>query len=127
MSVELPPDAVDRLARFVPRDNLERLRAVTSRPWRWLPAAFGSNAMTFGDHVVFREGQFRVDSPRGLALVAHESLHIGQYRELGKLRFLTRYLIGVVTSRFNHDRHPMEAEFVRRQREIRKQLEQEDG
>jgi len=125
VSIELPPDVVDRLARYVPRENLERMKVVTGRPGRWLPAVLNTGAMTFGDHVVFRAGRYRIDSPRGLALIAHESLHIGQYREMGSFRFAWRYVRGLFSSRFDHDRHPMEAGAVARQAEIRKSLEDE--
>jgi hypothetical protein len=125
MSIELPPDVVDRLARYVPRENLVGMRAVTGRPWRWLPAVLNTGAMTFGDHVVFRAGRYRIDSPRGLALIAHESLHIGQYREMGHFRFAWRYARGLFASRFDHDRHPMEAAAVVKQAEVRRALENE--
>jgi len=125
VSIELPPDVVDRLARYVPRENLERMKAVTGRPWRWLPAALKTGAMTFGDHVVFRAGRYRIDSSRGLALIAHESLHIGQYREIGYLRFAWRYARGLFSSHFDHDRHPMEAAAVAKQAEVLRALENE--
>jgi hypothetical protein len=81
--------------------------------------------MTFGDHVVFRAGRYDIGSPRRLALIAHESLHIGQYRELGYVRFAWRYLRGLFSSRFDHDRHPMEAPCVAKQAEVFRALRDE--
>lgn len=126
MSAELPPDAVDRLSRYVPRENLERMKVVTGAPWCWLPALLNTSAMTFGEHVIFRAGRYQVDSPQWLALIGHESLHIGQYRELGRMRFVVRYLRGMASSRFSHDRHPMEAPLVAKQREIRIKLQADE-
>jgi hypothetical protein len=126
VSAGLPPDAIERLSRFVAREDLERMLVVRERPWRWLPAGLRTGAVTFGRHVVFREGRFRPDTTRGLALIAHESGHIGQFREMGKPGFFLRYGLGLLRSRFRHDRHPMEAPLVSLQRDIRAQLEKED-
>lgn len=122
MSEPLPPGAVETLAAHVQRRDLEAMRVVTGAPGRLVPVLFGTGAMTFGKYVLFRGGKYDVLSARGLALVAHESMHIAQYREMGVPRFLLRYIWGAIRSGFNHATHPMERELVRRQREIRRAL-----
>jgi hypothetical protein len=122
VSAPLPPSAIETLAMHVERRNLEELRVVTGAPGRFVPVLFGTGAMTFGKYVLFRGGKYDILSARGLALIAHESMHIAQYREMGAPMFLLRYLWGAVRTGFKHDAHPMEQELVRRQREIRRAL-----
>jgi hypothetical protein len=127
MSVELPPDVVDRLSRFVPRSDLQAMRVHAGAPLRWMPVLLNTGAMTFGRHVLFRAGRFRIDTPRGLALIAHECGHIGQYREIGFFRFIVRYLRGQFQCRFRHDLHPMEAPMIALQRRVRQELERAEA
>lgn len=122
MSLRLPPDAIDRLAPFVSREDLESVRVMTGAPWEWLPLLLRTGAVTIGKRVFFRKGRYRFDSARGLALIAHETLHTGQYQELGTVRFAWRYLRGLVQARFEHDAHPMEASLVELQRRVRREL-----
>jgi hypothetical protein len=116
-----------RLAPYVDVDVLRRVRVVTGAPGCWLPQLLRASATTLGDTVCFCKGRYDPESPRGLALIAHEALHTVQYREMGRLRFLARYLWEAVKVRFDHDRHPMEAPLVARQREIRQALERQAG
>jgi hypothetical protein len=109
MSRPLPHDAMARLAPYVPREDLQAMRVVTGVPGRWIPWALRAGATTLGRYVFFREGRFRPDTARGLALIAHEAGHVRQWRQLGVVRFLLRYGRGLVASRFQHARHPMEA------------------
>ncbi|MES4791922.1 MAG: hypothetical protein C4321_02055 [Chloroflexota bacterium] len=60
----------------------------------------------------------------GLALIAHEARHIGQVREMGRLRFYIRYLSGQLRCRFRHDRHPLEIPCIQLQRTVRASLRQ---
>jgi hypothetical protein len=87
--------------------------------------ALGASATTLGRWVFFKDGRYRPDTPGGLALIAHEAGHVRQWRELGALDFLLRYGRGLLTSRFRHDDHPMEAPLVEAQRRIRGTLEAE--
>ncbi len=123
MSNSLPDDAVDRLAPFLHREDLRRMRVVTGAPGNWLPALLRTGAVTLGSHVFFRRGRFDLNTPRGLALIGHEAGHIHQYRSLGTARFLLRYLRGAVTARLSHARHPMERDLIMMQRRIREALE----
>jgi hypothetical protein len=122
VSEPLPIAAIEQLAQHVERRNLESMRVVTEAPGRFVPALFGTGAMTFGKYVLFRGGKYDALSAKGLALIAHESLHIAQYREMGVPRFLLHYVWGAIRTGFKHDAHPMERELVRRQREIRRAL-----
>jgi len=122
MSHALPEDVIEKLGNFVPQQELKRVRVMTGVPWEWLPWLLRTGAVTVGDRVFFRKGRYGVDSARGLALIAHEALHTGQYRELGRAGFLLRYLRGLAQCRFKHDAHPMEAELVALQRRVRQAL-----
>lgn len=112
----LPEDVVQLLAPFVAREDLERLRPVTGPPAAWLPAILGASATTFGQFVCFRPGAYNTDTARGLALIAHEGVHVTQFRELGLFRFLARYLRYRLTTRSRGLRHPMEAPCIGVQR-----------
>jgi hypothetical protein len=108
-----------RPQRLVPRELrtfdlvplADRARAVvTVVPW--LPA----HGMTIGRFVFLKRSH--ADRP---GLLAHELVHVRQYRELGYLRFSARYLAAyarnLVRFRFRHDAAyraiPFEAEAYR--------------
>lgn len=126
-AMRLDETTIARLREFVPERDLRAARVVTGRPWRWLPRLIGMGAITFAPFVVFRSGRYRTDTPRGVALIAHEVMHIGQVRELGRIRFYWRYLIGQLRCGFRYDRHPMEVPCIEQQRAIRRVLEARSG
>lgn len=123
MADPLPPDVVDRLAAFVERGDLERMRVVTGAPGAWLPVVLGTGAVVVGDRAFFRQGRYDPVTPKGLALIAHESRHVGQYAELGVARFLWQYAVGAIRTRFRHSQHPMEQPLIAEQLTIREALE----
>ena len=125
--MRLDDATIARLSEFVPERDLRNARIVTRRPWCWLPALLGMGAITFAPFVIFRSGRCRSDTPRGLALIAHETMHIAQVRELGRIRFYWRYLVGQLRCGFRHDRHPMEVPCIERQRAVRRALEARSG
>lgn len=125
--MKLDDPTIARLSEFVPERDLRSARIITGRPWRWLPVVIGMGAITFAPFVIFRSGRYRTDSPRGLALIAHETMHIGQVRELGRISFYWRYLVGQLRCGFRHDRHPMEVPCIERQREVRRVLDARSG
>ena len=127
MSRPLPPAVIEDLARFRPREDLVAMRLHVGGLLGRVPTLFGASAMTFGRHVLIRERSYRTDTAWGLALIAHESGHIPQWRQLGALRFVLDYGRGLIASRFDHDTHPMEALLVVEQRRIRATLEAERG
>lgn len=59
-------------------------------PW-YLPARFA--AITRGNRIYMRPGACRTDTINGLALLAHELAHVGQYRRGATwLSFVLSYL-----------------------------------
>jgi hypothetical protein len=124
MSQRLSRGTIERLSEFVPQRDLEAMRVVRSAPFRWLPTMLGMAASTLGDFVFFRAGYFDELSARGLALIAHEAVHIGQAREMRLPVFLARYLVWNVRCRFQHDRHPLEVPAIELQRRVRRALEE---
>lgn len=123
MTGRLSLPTMERLAPFVPAENLRSMRIVTGRPWCWLPVLLRMSAVTVAYWVIFRQGKYDPVTPRGAALIAHESYHIGQVRQLGVLRFFTRYLWGQFRCGFHHDRHPMEIPAIALQRRVWAELD----
>ncbi len=110
------------LESYVERGDLERMRVVTGWPGRWLPPLLRAGAVTIGDRVFFRAGRYEPGTAKGLALIAHEAVHVGQYREMGAVRFLAKYLWGGLKCGFRHDRHEMEQEALAVQARVRGDL-----
>lgn len=118
----LPDEVVTRLAPFVDAGALRALRVKTGVPWSWVPGIFRAGATTLGHRVLFRDGAYRTADPRGLALIAHEAVHVRQYREMGWVRFLLRYGVGAVRVGFRHNAHALEQEPLRVQAQVRREL-----
>jgi len=118
----LTPEVIERLAPYVDPQSLATFRARTVTPWAWLPRVLRAGAVTLGADVCFKRDAYDPLSPRGLALIAHECVHVRQYRELGATRFLVSYAWGMVTSRGSHDSHPMELEAEALQARLRVEL-----
>lgn len=81
MIVRLGPDEQAR-QRHVPATDRARARIVLVR-W-WLP---GVAATTLGRWILMRRGH-----ERDRSLLAHELVHVRQWRQLGAARFLVEYL-----------------------------------
>jgi hypothetical protein len=79
------------LSTCIPERDLAHARLYDGRvPW-YLPRRF--TAITRGNRVYFRPGACRTDTADGLALLAHELVHVGQYRQGATwLTFLLSYL-----------------------------------
>ncbi|MEO8538292.1 MAG: DUF4157 domain-containing protein [bacterium] len=125
--MRLSDETVATLKDFVPERDLRNMRVVTWKPLCWLPAILKMSATTFSPFVIIRPGRYRTDIPRGMALIAHEAVHIGQMRELGWWRFYPRYLIGQFKCGFDHDKHEMEIPGIEVQRTTRRELESRGG
>lgn len=69
--------------------DLERARIV---PVRWLPP--GASAMTFGSWILIR-----AEHLDDTDLVAHELVHVRQWREHGPLPFMARYVADYLRGR----------------------------
>ncbi len=50
-------------------------------------------AITIGDVVAFAAGEYQPDCIEGVALIAHELVHVAQFHALGRDRFLERYFL----------------------------------
>lgn len=116
--MRLDEATVAALAPFVPERDLRAMRLVTGRPGRWLPRLLRMSAITFAPFVCFRAGAYNPHNVRGLALIAHESHHIRQSRELGRIVFYLRYARGQFQCRFKHSAHPMEMPAIEIQRAV---------
>jgi Domain of unknown function (DUF4157) len=79
------------LAACIPQEDLDDARLHEGRvPW-YLPARFV--AITRGHRIYLRPEACRTDSIDGLALLAHELAHVGQYRQGATwLTFLLSYI-----------------------------------
>jgi hypothetical protein len=63
------------------------------------------------------------DVPSQLAVLAHESVHVGQRRRLGRIRFLLAYMgLRVLTIGRSAANHTMEREGYRIQQKVREHL-----
>lgn len=72
------------IERAVIEEGTAKSRLIT-----WL---FHSNATVIGRVIYFRNGTYAPDRDRGLALLAHEMMHVKQWQE-GGLFFLIRYIV----------------------------------
>ena len=124
--MRLSEATVTTLRDFVPEEDLRRMRLLTGIPWRWAPVLLGMSAVTFSPFVFMRAGRYRPETARGLALLAHEAVHIGQVRELG-WRFYPKYLWGQFKCGFRHDTPEMEIPGIEVQRTARRVLESRSG
>ncbi len=81
-------------------------------PLTWYLRAVKKSAITFGSHIWFVNEAKRDD----LALLAHELVHVGQYRRMGVPRFLGRYGLDILKAGFRYSRKlPLEAPAYERQ------------
>jgi len=106
----ISPTAAARLRLYVDEQSLREARIRVSAPWTWVPRLLSASATTLGNDICFRPGAFREHDAAGLALIAHECRHVRQYREMGAVRFLARYLLGMLQVRGRHADHPLELE-----------------
>ena len=120
--ITLADEAIERLTPYTDAVALRRARIHTNAPWSWLPRLLRTGAVTLGRDICMRPEIFRTTDARGLALIAHECTHVRQYHELGAARFMTRYLLGAVQTRFVHDLHPLELEPEAVQKRARAEL-----
>lgn len=103
------------LAHCIPQQDLDKARLREDRvPW-YLPARFA--AITRGNRIYLRPGACRTDTVDGLALLAHELAHVGQYRRGATwLSFVLSYL------RHGYRDSPFEIEARRTEERARRDL-----
>lgn len=83
-------------------EDLGDVRLHAGRFAGWLCRRLGAGAMAFGRRIYFSPAgwrRYRQAGPAGVALAAHEAVHVLQYRRDGLVRMLTRYLWQYVRGR----------------------------
>jgi hypothetical protein len=99
--------------------DLDRVHLHTSGPPAWYLRTIKRGAMTLGDHIWFASEAKRDDLP----LVAHELVHVGQFRELGRANFLWRYGRDLAKAGFKYSKKlPLEAPAYARHAEAKRLL-----
>ena len=84
---------VESMKPWFPALDLDRVRLVHKGPMAWfVRTVLRQGAMTIAPFVFFGKHHFDPDSPRSLALLAHELKHIEQYAAMGHIRFVWTYL-----------------------------------
>ena len=98
----LPLEVQQLLAPFFRDLDLSRVRIHEGIP-RYVTIAAAAEPIGYTDgwQIYFAPGYYRIDSPEGLALIAHELAHCRQYHELGKWRFRAQYLAAYFQNRRN--------------------------
>jgi len=96
------------LAPYIPRVDLERVVLHLGHvPW-YLPRRFCGIAR--GRHVYFRRGVYREGTAEGIALLAHELVHVGQYRRgMTAVDYLWSARFGYWNSRHEQAAYALEA------------------
>ena len=108
-----PPSVISLLGDVDPTElgnlsGLSDIDSVTIRPApRWLVRIWRSDvaAMTVPWAIYVRSDVLGGDSSRLAGLVGHELVHVRQWRELGTLRFVRRYLSEYLHGRRRGLRH----------------------
>jgi len=80
---------IDLLAKFFDRDLLEAIRI--DRDSLIVPPTMG--AITIGDNISFKKGEYNPTTLDGIAFLAHEITHSEQYRAVGVGTFLQTYTV----------------------------------
>jgi hypothetical protein len=115
---------IETLRPWFPALDLDGVRIVESGPVCWfVRRVLGQGAMAVSPYIFYGRSRFDAASLGSLALLAHELKHVQQYRELGHLRFLLRYVRGLAGNRFRYSRElPLEAEAYALQAQVREAL-----
>ena len=96
--------------------DLGRVKLHVGFPWSQYLRVVGNSAITFGDHVWYRDQVRRVDRD----LLVHELVHVGQYRQRGFVRFLLRYGLDLARAGFRYSKDlPLEVPAYERQGKAR--------
>jgi Domain of unknown function (DUF4157) len=102
-----------------PGADLESVRLHVGGPLTWYLKLVKKSAITLGGHIWFVSEAKRDD----IALLAHELVHVAQYREFGSAGFLARYLRDMARAGFRYSRRlPLEAPAYARQARAREVL-----
>jgi hypothetical protein len=66
-----------KLRPYIPQVDLDNANLHEHVPWYLWKAFVG---ITRGNNIYFRPGHYDADTPAGIALLGHELVHVGQYR-----------------------------------------------
>lgn len=115
---------VQALRPWFPDLDFRRVHLVHSGLMSWFVRnVLRQGAMTISPFIFFGKHQYDPDSPRSLALLAHELLHIQQYKELGHLRFIYTYMRDRIRAGEYRRDLPLEAGPYDLQAQVRASLE----
>lgn len=98
--------------------DLEAVRLKVGGFWTWYLRLQRMGAITHGDSIWYRNEEKRAD----LDLLVHELVHVGQYRELGRLGFLRQYAVVLIRARGYNRNLPLEKPAYERQKAARELL-----
>ena len=123
----LPEDAKARLSRWFSQEEMETFRYTRRGPiclaFRHI---FRQGAVTWNKVVNFARDPYDPETPRGLALIAHEMVHVRQQRQQGWWPFLVQYLWLLRKRAFRGSQnrnHPLEQPAYELAAEVRAVLE----
>jgi hypothetical protein len=110
--MRLDPATIDDMDAWFPASLLAEVQVVQSGPVCWFVAlVLRQGALAFSPFVFYGRKRFNPADRTTFPLLAHEVKHVEQYRRLGHLGFLSRYLRDLAANRFRYDeRLPLEVE-----------------
>jgi hypothetical protein len=112
------------LSPWFPDADFAGVRIVQTGPVCWfVRSVLKQGAMTVSPFIFYGRRRLDLTSVSSLALLAHELRHIEQYRRMGHVPFLLRYLGDLIRARFRYSRDlPLEAECYDLQAEVARAL-----
>jgi hypothetical protein len=115
---------MERLRPWFEGLDLESVRLVHSGPVCWyVRNVIKQGAMTISPVIFYGRRSYEPGNLASVALLAHELKHVEQYRRLGHVMFLGRYLFALARARFRYSRElPLEAEAYALEDEVRAKL-----
>ena len=125
----LPESAKAKLSPWFSAEELDSFRHTERGLMSWVcRRVLKQGAITWNKVVNFAPSRYDPESKRGLALIAHEMLHVRQQRKAGWLRFLASYVWRLRKRGHrgkNNEHHPLERPAYALQREVRRALDQD--
>lgn len=118
---------VRALKPWFPDLDFEKVRLVHKGLMSWFVRnVLRQGAMTIAPFIFFGKHGYDPDSPRSIALLAHELRHIEQYREMGYVGFIYTYMRDRIRAGEYRRDLPLEAGPYALQDEVRTALAQVD-
>ena len=123
--MRLNQTTIEALRPWFPSLALDNVKIVTNGPVCWYVRNVAKQgAMTISPFIFYGRDQLDPEQPSSMALLAHELKHVEQYRTMGHVAFLAKYLRDLAKNRFKyaHDL-PLEAPAYALQHEVREALQ----